>query len=177
MNFNKFAHKAAVLGVVAMSSLVFAACSSGGKSERGGAAATGGVAVANRALQAVSYSPRNKGYGYKSTATGGDFPTWSSAAKPQISNALEQVGDDYVIQVTGHTCAIGPRNAPGDGRKGNYHYSQNRAKAVRDGLVKAGVPANKLVVKGVADTQLLPGVDPKDQKQRRVSFQVVPAPK
>ncbi len=177
MNFNKIAKKVAALGVVAMASLVFAACSSGGKSERGGEAATGGVAVANRALQAVSYSPRNKGYGYKSTATGADFPSWSSSAKPQISNALSQVGDDYVIQVTGHTCAIGPRNAPGDGRRGNYYYSERRAKAVRDGLVRAGIPANKLVTKGVADTQLLPGVDPKDQKQRRVTFQIVSAPK
>ena len=177
MNFKKIAHKVPALAVVAMASLAFAACSSGGKSERGGEAGTGGVAVANRALQAVSYSPRNKGYGYKSTAVGGDFPTWSSAAKPQITQALSQVGDDYVIQVTGHTCAIGPRTAPGDGRRGNMYYSEQRAKAVRDGLVNAGVPANKLVVKGVADTQLLPGVDPKDQKQRRVTFQVVAAPK
>lgn len=177
MNFKKIAYKVTALGAVAMASLVFTACSSGDKSERGGEVETGGVGIANRALQAVSYSPNNKGYSYKGTSTGADFPTWSSAAKPQISNALSQVGDDYVIQVTGHTCAIGPRNAPGDGRKGNTYYSEQRAKAVRDGLVKAGVPANKLVVKGVADTQALPGIDPKDQKQRRVTFQVVPAPK
>lgn len=176
MKITKITRKVAAFGVVALASLSLAACSSSDKSERGGVSAGGGVALANRALQEVSYSPRNKGYGYKSTGVGGDFPTWSSTAKPQISNALEQIGDDYVIQVTGHTCAIGPRNAPGDGRRGNYYYSSQRAKAVYDGLVNAGVPASKLQYKGVADTQLLTGVDSKDQKQRRVSFQVVPAP-
>ncbi len=171
----KIGKKITAVGAVFAASILFAACSSSDSTERGGNVETGGVAVANRALQSVSYSPRNNGYGYKATATGSDFPTWASAAKPQIEQALSQVGTGYVIQVTGHTCTIGPRNATG-GKKGNYHWSEQRAKGVYDGLRRAGIPANQMTYKGVADTQLLPGVDPKDQKQRRVTFQVVKAP-
>lgn len=174
MNF-KIGKKITAVGAVFAASILFSACSSSDSTDRGGNVETGGVAVANRALQAVSYSPSNKGYSYKGTAVGGDFPTWASAAKPQIEQALSQVGSGYVIQVTGHTCTIGPRNATG-GKKGNTWYSEQRAKAVYDGLRRAGIPANQMVFKGVADTQLLPGTDPKDQKQRRVTFQVVKAP-
>lgn len=148
------------------------ACSSAESKER--SVPTDPVSLANRALSVLSYSPAGKGWAYKSTAVGPEADSWVSEHKSQIEDALNQVGDDYVLQVTGHTCTIGPRTAPGDGRKGNVWYSTQRAQAVYNALARAGIPRDKMSVKGVASDELVPGIPSDDQKQRRVTFQIVP---
>ena len=178
MKYRVLKWKGVTLAAVATLGLVFAACS--GSAEREGGAATRDlndpVALANRALSVLSYSPNGQGWAYKATGVSGDFTTWASNNKDKIQQALDQVGDGYVLQVTGHTCNIGPRTPPGDGRRGNMFYSEQRARSVYNALVTAGVPANRMTVKGVADTEPLPGAPRDGQAQRRVTFQIVARP-
>lgn len=164
------------ISAAAVMGAVFTACASSGDGATSRGGGSGALGIANRALAELSYSPNGGGYGYKSTNVGADANRWATSAKDQINQALSQVGDGYVLQVTGHTCSIGPRTAPGDGRRGNEWYSEQRARGVRDALVRAGVPAANLVVKGVADDEPVSGVATDDQRQRRVTFQIVPKP-
>lgn len=124
-------------------------------------------------LSVVSYSPSGKGYAYKQTAVNsGEFSTWANKFKPEIQKVLDTLAPGFKLQVTGHSCAIGPR-AAGGGKMGNIYYSTERAKAVHKALVNAGLPADKLTYKGIADDEPLPGLDPKDQLNRRVTLKVV----
>lgn len=162
------------LAVVALATaaLLGACASDGSSTDRGGVNPTDPVGIANRAMTALAYSPSGTGYPYKQTAPGSNVDSWVTDAAPQINNALSQVGDGYVLQVTGHTCTIGPRTAVG-GKKGNVWYSTQRAQEIYNALARAGVPRDKMVVKGVASDQLLPGIPSDDQRQRRVSFQII----
>ncbi|MBX7059240.1 MAG: OmpA family protein [Leptospirales bacterium] len=157
---------------------MFTACQSSGdsSSSRGGNLGSGALGLANRALAVLNYSPNQAGYGYKSTGPGSDVNTWVTTAKDQINQALSQVGDGYVLQVTGHTDSTGPRTAPGDGRRGNEWYSEQRARGVMAALVRAGVPADKMIAKGVADDEPVSGAASDSQVHRRVTFQIVPKP-
>jgi len=130
---------------------------------------------ANQALSDISYSPYGKGWVYKNTIVpSGDFTNWSSKFKNQITQAIDSVGDGFLLQVTGHTCSIGPRDAePSNNKKGNIWYSEERAKAVHASLIKEGIPADKMIFKGVADDEPLAGKSPKDQLNRRVTFKIV----
>jgi len=158
----------------------FASCSS---AQKGGDAKTKDkdrdrsfvMDQANQALSDITYSPYGKGWQYKNTdVPPGDFTNWAGKFKTQISQALDSVGDGFLLQVTGHTCSIGPREAESaNNKKGNMWYSGERAKAVHSSLVKQGIPAGKMVFKGVADDEPLPGKDPKDQLNRRVTFKIV----
>ncbi len=84
------------------------------------------------------------------------------------------MGEGYALQVTGHTDSSGPRNAEGN-KKGNIWYSTQRAKNVYNALSNADVPTSHLTFTGVADDELLPGLDKYDQRHRRVTFKIVPA--
>lgn len=138
-----------------------------------------GVAQARSALTDLTYSPYGKGFQYKIVSVPpGDFRNWLGQFRPQIEQALKAVGDGYVLQVTGHTCSIGPREAePNLGKKGNIWYSTERAKNVFNALNSLGIPTDKMSVVGVADDEPLPGIDTKDQRNRRVTFKIVPATK
>ncbi len=163
------------LGAALVAGAMFAACSSSGGSTSRGAGGTGALGLANRALGQLAYSPAGAGYAYKATAvSAADANKIKTDFAPAINQALSQVGDGYVVQVTGHSCAIGPREAPGDGRPGNVTISRRRAEGVMRALASAGVPADKMTAVGVADDQPISGVDSKDQTQRRVTFQIVP---
>jgi hypothetical protein len=145
--------------------------------DRGAAAAAGrGFTMdqANQALGNLTYSPYGRGWSYKNTdLPAADFNSWTSKFKGQIQQAVDAVGTGFVLQVTGHTCSIGPREAT-DGKKGNIWYSTERAKGVYDSLVKAGVSSASMTFTGVADDESLPGIDTKNQKNRRVTFKIVP---
>ena len=130
--------------------------------------------IVNKGLSQLSYSPGQDGYQYKST----NFPAADQKyikdeLKQPLEDAMSKVGDGYVLQVTGHTCSIGPREAVG-GKRGNIWYSTQRAKGVYDALITAGFPKDKLTYKGVADDEPLQSVEPQDQKNRRVTFKIVP---
>jgi len=128
---------------------------------------------ANQALGDITYSPYGKGWAYKTTGVpAGDFKTWAGKFKPQIEKAIEAVGEGFALQVTGHTCSIGPREAT-DGKKGNIYYSTERAKAVFDSLSKVGIPTSRMTFVGVADDEPLSGLDTRDQRNRRVTFKIV----
>jgi len=132
---------------------------------------------ANQALSDLTYSPYGKGWRYKNVVVPpGDFTKWSGQFKAQIVQAIDQVGDGFQLQVTGHTCSIGPRNEePANNKKGNVWYSEQRAKAVYNALIKQGIPAEKMVFKGVADDEPMPTKTPQDQLNRRVTFKIIEA--
>ena len=130
--------------------------------------------IVNKGLSQLGYSPDNDGYAYKAVAfPAADQKYIEDELKQPLEDALNKVGDGYVLQVTGHTCSIGPRNAMG-GKKGNTWYSTQRAKGVYDALIKAGFPKEKLTYKGVAHDELLVDADPRDAENRRVTFKIVP---
>ena len=90
----------------------------------------------------------------------------SSKAVAVIKEVVNKVPEGYVIQVTGHSAMV--KDAATD------DVSTNRAKAVYNELLRAGIDRNKLTYKGIATSEMLPGLDGLDPKQRRVSFKVVP---
>ncbi len=137
-----------------------------------------GIDQVNSALKDLSYSPYGKGFDYKSTSVpAADFNSWFTKFSPQINQAVSAIGTGFVLQVTGHTCSRGPRDAvPSESKLGNMHYSKARAQSVYDALVKSGINGQNMSVVGIADDETLPGIDSKDQKNRRVTFKIVPAP-
>ncbi|MCB1172264.1 MAG: OmpA family protein [Leptospiraceae bacterium] len=157
--------------------LVTVACGGGSSSNtRGGSIDTGSgmVGALNRALQEVSYSPGGKGFGYKSvTVPASELNKWAKDNKDTIESTLSKLPAGYVLQITGHTDSVGPRTAPGDGRRGNVWYSEQRAKAVYNALRAQGMPADKLSFKGVADDLTTSVCGSDEQCQRRVTLQVV----
>ena len=129
------------VSMLAMLSLTF--CTSTQTTEGGGGDSGGGstgrgmvIDAANQLLASVTYWPNGKGYIYKSTALpADDFKKWTGVNKAKIDEALTKVADGFALQVVGHTCSIGPRDAQ-PGKKGNVWYSTERAKGVYDYLVK-----------------------------------------
>jgi outer membrane protein OmpA-like peptidoglycan-associated protein len=98
---------------------------------------------------------------------------WATAAAPVVKGVIDKLPEGYVLQVTGHTDARGPEGPVG-AKPGNIKISTDRAKAVFDALKAKGVTSPKMTYKGVGSSELIPGVDPKDAQQRRVTFKVVP---
>lgn len=68
-----------------------------------------------------------------------------------------------LFTVEGHTDASGSA-AYNDG------LSLRRAQSAADYLVRLGVPRSRLAIRGLGETDLLPGVDPLSAEQRRVEF-------
>lgn len=114
------------------------------------------------------------GFDYKSSAMPPQkWDRWAKAAAPVVRDIINKLPEGYVLQVTGHTDARGPENAIGN-KPGNIKISADRAKAVFNSLRKEGITSPNMIYKGVGSSDLLPGVDPNDPQQRRVSFKVVP---
>ena len=167
-----------ILTILAASALAIStvACSGGDRKSRGGISGGGvvGVNAAQMAVGLVAYSPGGKGFPYKGVQVpASEVSKWAKDNKSAIESTLSKVPDGYVLQVTGHSDSVGPRTAPGDGRKGNIWYSEQRAKAVYNALIAQGVPKDKLTFGGAADdiTSSMCGSD--EACQRRVSLQVV----
>ena len=159
-----------------------ASCSSGQTTESGNNESTTNESSTNRSfdlvnmsLSKLSYSPNdNKGWEYKAVGVpAADFQKWATSNKSVIESALEQIGDGYALQVTGHTDSTGHRDRQADGRLGNLYYSKARADSVVAALRNAGIPVTNIRSAGVADDETLSGVDAKDQKNRRVTFKIV----
>lgn len=74
-----------------------------------------------------------------------------------------------VIAIVGHTDAAGNEAA-------NVALSSQRAAAVRDALVRRGLPQRSLRAKGVGAAEPIEGLEPADPANRRIEFSlIVPA--
>ena len=71
-----------------------------------------------------------------------------------------------IIAITGHTDTSGPE-------PGNLELSQQRAEAVRDALIRRGIPADGLRARGVGSRFPVEGLDPTDPANRRIEFSVI----
>ncbi|MEB3414479.1 OmpA family protein [Alteriqipengyuania sp. WL0013] len=71
-----------------------------------------------------------------------------------------------IIAITGHTDRSGPE-------PGNIALSGERAAAVRDALMRRGIPADGLRIRGVGSREPVEGLDPADPANRRIEFDVV----
>jgi|GEM_PF-3487894 hypothetical protein len=120
------------------------------------------------------YQPNGKGWNYKDVSLNqADFQKWYNQNKNLFMEVINNLPPDLVLEIVGHTDESGPREAqPELGKKGNLWYSQQRAQRVYDALVKAGIPKDKIRAVGVAEDELIPGIDPYDQRQRRVTFRI-----
>ena len=114
------------------------------------------------------------GFAYKSSVVPKqDWDKWAEAAAPVVKEVINKLPEGYVLQVTGHTDGSGPEEAVGN-KPGNIKISTDRAKAVYNALKAKGIDSPKMTYKGVGSSELLPGVDPRDGANRRVTFKVVP---
>lgn len=115
-----------------------------------------------------------EGFGYKSSEMPSrQWNNWSRAAAPVVERITDQMPDGYVLQVTGHTCSIGPERPVGD-KPGNIKLSENRAKTVFNALERQGISSDVLTFKGVGSSEPKSGVARDSSQQRRVTFKVVP---
>lgn len=71
-----------------------------------------------------------------------------------------------IIAITGHTDASGPE-------AGNLALSRERARAVRDALVRRGIPSDGLRTRGLGSRSPVHGLDPTDPANRRIEFSVI----
>lgn len=70
------------------------------------------------------------------------------------------------IAITGHTDESGPEEA-------NVALSRTRALAVRDALIRRGIPAENLHAAGVGSSEPVNGLLPRDPANRRIEFSVI----
>lgn len=97
----------------------------------------------------------------KATIKAGSYPILNNIAKTFIENP------SYYIEVQGHSDNVG-------NYKANIELSERRAKAVRDYLIKKGVPADHMTAHGygpdkpIADNKTKAG----REKNRRVEFNI-----
>lgn len=114
------------------------------------------------------------GFGYKSSKMpANQWDSWAKSTAPVIKEILLKIPEGYVLQVTGHTDGSGPEQPEGN-KPGNSKISTDRAYTVYSALKKAGIDSPKLTYKGIGSSELLEGVDPKANEQRRVTFKVMP---
>lgn len=71
-----------------------------------------------------------------------------------------------IIAITGHTDSSGPE-------AGNISLSLVRADAVRQALIRRGIPADGLRASGVGSRVPVQGLEPTDPANRRIEFSVV----
>lgn len=131
------------------------------------------IAVVNAQNQQLEKIPVT-GFAYKSAAVPKqDWDKWATMAAPVVKEILNKLPEGYVLQVTGHTDGSGPEEPVGN-KPGNIKISTERAKAVYNSLKAKGIDSPNMTYKGVGSSELLPGVDPRDAANRRVTFKVVP---
>ena len=80
-----------------------------------------------------------------------------------VKPVIDKIPDGYAMQITGHC-------ADYDSAAMRQSVSTARAKKIFDELKAAGVSESKMTYKGVGSDEPRSDLDPKDFKQRRVSF-------
>ncbi|QYJ06683.1 OmpA family protein [Qipengyuania flava] len=100
------------------------------------------------------------------------FEEASSALLPASRILLDEVADALrpclgsIIAITGHTDQSGPE-------PGNLALSMDRARAVREALVRRGIPRDGLRANGIGSQQPVDGLAPTDPANRRIEFSVI----
>jgi outer membrane protein OmpA-like peptidoglycan-associated protein len=116
---------------------------------------------------------RRRGFSYKKAdVTKEDFNLWAGENINFIKEALEKLPEGYSLQIKGHADSTGPEDAEGS-KKGNIHYSKERANAVKAALVKQGLSAGRISTIAVGSGEPVSGYDEDDEINRRVTFQIV----
>lgn len=100
------------------------------------------------------------------------FEEASSALLPASRILLDEVAEALkpclgsIISITGHTDKTGPE-------PGNLALSMERARAVREALVRRGIPRDGLRARGVGSSEPVEGLAPGDPANRRIEFAVI----
>ncbi|MEZ5681830.1 MAG: OmpA family protein [Erythrobacter sp.] len=100
------------------------------------------------------------------------FAEASSSLDPSSRKLLDEVADALrpclgsIISITGHTDKIGAE-------PGNIALSMERARAVREALVRRGIPRDGLRARGVGSSEPVEGLTPEDPANRRIEFAVI----
>lgn len=100
------------------------------------------------------------------------FAEASSSLDPSSRKLLDEVADALrpclgsIISITGHTDKIG-------NEAGNISLSMERARAVREALVRRGIPRDGLRARGVGSAEPVEGLTPEDPANRRIEFAVI----
>jgi outer membrane protein OmpA-like peptidoglycan-associated protein len=132
------------------------------------------IAEYNQTLKDYRYpdGKRRKGFSYKKAdVLKEDFNAWASTNYKIIQEALDKLPAEYVLEIKGHADASGPESEEGP-KKGNNYYSQIRAEAVKEALVKKGLPGNRITTVAAGSKETIVGVPGKDEINRRVTFQL-----
>jgi outer membrane protein OmpA-like peptidoglycan-associated protein len=129
--------------------------------------------VANKELAKYPVS----GFDYKgSDPSKADFDKKADEMLPYVKSLLQNMPEGYIIEVRGHADKSGPEEPVGK-KPGNIKISEERAKSVREALVKKGIPAEKLAARGVGSSETVE--DSAESKtgrskvNRRVTFHVI----
>ena len=100
------------------------------------------------------------------------FEEASSALLPASRILLDEVADALrpclgsIIAITGHTDKAGTE-------PGNLALSMERARVVREALVRRGIPRDGLRASGVGSSRPVEGLAPSDPANRRIEFSVI----
>lgn len=100
------------------------------------------------------------------------FAEASSSLDPSSRKLLDEVADALrpclgsIISITGHTDKAGTE-------PGNVSLSMERARAVREALVRRGIPRDGLRARGVGSSEPVEGLTPEDPANRRIEFAVI----
>ena len=100
------------------------------------------------------------------------FEEASSALVPASRLLLDEVADALrpcvgaIIAITGHTDASGSE-------ADNLALSEDRARAVREELVRRGIPREGLRARGIGPREPVDGLAPNDPANRRIEFSVI----
>lgn len=100
------------------------------------------------------------------------FEEASSALVPASRVLLDEVAEALrpcvgaLIAITGHTDDSGLE-------PGNLALSEDRARAVREELVRRGIPRSGLRARGVGSQEPVDGLTPSDPANRRIEFSVI----
>lgn len=100
------------------------------------------------------------------------FEEASAALAPASRQLLDEVATALrpclgsIIAITGHTDRSGSEAA-------NLALSMDRARAVREGLVRRGIPRDGLRARGVGSSEPVEGLTPEDPANRRIEFRVI----
>lgn len=148
------------------------------KLERGSEAETQLVNELNRQMKSWRYPDGNRinGFAYKGVRLPGRdlYRSWIIGKKPLISRGIKKLRDGYKLEITGHADASGPDEPqPELNKKGNIYYSKERARSMKAALVREGFPAERIIIRGAGSQELLPDVDSRSPKNRRVTFQLI----
>jgi outer membrane protein OmpA-like peptidoglycan-associated protein len=99
-----------------------------------------------------------------------DFIKWIKESGAVLKKGLDELPAVYTLEIAGHTDTVGPETPEG-AKKGNMFYSEQRAKEVKQALVKLGFPEKRIATKAMGSSNPIPGIPGESAQNRRVTFQ------